>query len=137
MGYLAHYITTIIHIDSINEILDCFGKILQGLGTFHLSQNILIGNMTLICLCISISVLDFCLEHNHNTTQYLIKFLVCQFLRAHQTRYLQIFFVITTILILFKYKNIQHTLICQLRNIQQHPPTWKGGPYCYHRTWSE
>ena len=88
---------------------------------FQLSQKLLIYNMTSICFCTSISVLNCCLGYNHNTKKRLIKFLVCQFLRSHQINYLQIICVITKTLLLFEDTNNQHIHICQWSNRQQHP----------------
>ena len=104
-GTEAHYRITVIHIDIINSILDCLGHIIQVLIFSKLSQNLLIGNMNSIWFYTSVSVFNCCLEYHHNTTQCLIKLLVCQFLIGHKIKYIQILWVVTTTFPLFEDTN--------------------------------
>ena len=75
--------------------------------------------MTPIWFCMFISVLNFHLEYNHNTTQCLIKFLVRKFMRVHSMKYLQTLCVMKTTLLLLEDMNNQQTHICQQSNRQK------------------
>ena len=77
-----------------------------------ISQNLWMGNMTLTWFFTSNLMLNFRIEKNHNKTQRLIRFVVCQLLRARQTKYLENC-VITTILVIFEDLNNQHKHIFQ------------------------
>ena len=117
--------------------LNTRGTFFKAWYIFQLSQNLLIGNMILVWFWTSISLLDSCIEYNHNTKIFLIIFLICQFLRAHQMKNFQILCIMTTTLILFEDTNNQHTHICQWSIRHQHPTTWKLGTSCSSKTWYE
>ena len=77
--------------------------------------------MTITCLYMSKLVLNFLIKQNHNKTQCLTKFWECQFLKACQTKCLQILFNKEAVFLIFVDTNSQHKYICLRRNKQQHP----------------
>ena len=94
----------------------------SGLGNLdQASQNLWVGNMKLTFFCTPKLVFNCRIEQNRNKTQFLTKVLECQFLTAHQTKYLQIFCVTETVLLLFVETNSQHKHIFIRSNKQQHP----------------
>ena len=70
-------------------------------------------------------VLNCGLEKNNNKTQCLTKFLICQFLRAHQMKYLQTICATIIFFVSFEDTNSQHKHIFLRINKQQHPKPLK------------
>ena len=130
-GNAAHYRITIKNMNSMYAAFWILGEHSSVLDKIvRVSQNLWIFNMTLTFFCTSISVLNFCLEQNYNKTQSLIKFLVCQLLRAHQMKYLEKFCVMKKNLVIFEDSNNQHALIFKWINRQQQTRFWKWETSC-------